>query len=193
MSTPAEIRPARASDAAALTPLYDAFLTGQFALAPWLRRRAGFALGVWVATRLAAPSVVTLVAVRDGRLVGFCDGSTHDARQRPSLDLRGPRRALRSVIASLRWRADGGGYAESRAEGYLRNVYVADGERRTGTGAALIEAMVEALAARGAEVVSLHVLEANAGAQAAFQRAGFVPTARVLERATSGPSDEPGR
>lgn len=59
------------------------------------------------------------------------------------------------------------------SRGVLENVYVREGHRDKGLGTALLERAERALAARGADVVSLEVLAGNEAARALYRRVGY--------------------
>ena len=63
-------------------------------------------------------------------------------------------------------------------EGEILNLAVAPGGRRTGLGRALVEAVLAALADRGAEHVYLEVRESNAPARALYATHGFKEAGR---------------
>lgn len=64
---------------------------------------------------------------------------------------------------------------EVAGTGEILNLAVAPGARRHGLGRRLLEAGVDALAARGAEEIFLEVRESNLGARALYASAGFRP------------------
>jgi ribosomal-protein-alanine N-acetyltransferase len=64
---------------------------------------------------------------------------------------------------------------EVAGTGEILNLAVAPGARRHGLGRQLLEAGVDALAARGAEEIFLEVRESNLGARALYASAGFRP------------------
>jgi L-amino acid N-acyltransferase YncA len=87
----------------------------------------------------------TLVAERDGAVVGFC-ALAAPTRDRPAAD------ATAEVVA----------------------LYVDPDKWRSGAGTALLEAAVDGLRGDGWERVTLWVLERNARGRAFYERCGFV-------------------
>lgn len=60
-------------------------------------------------------------------------------------------------------------------EGYIANVAVPQGARRMGVGSALVQALLEAAAQRGAAFVTLEVRVSNAPAIGLYRKWGFAP------------------
>lgn len=60
-------------------------------------------------------------------------------------------------------------------EGYIANVAVSQRARRAGVGSALVQALLERAAQRGAVLVTLEVRASNAPAIGLYQKWGFVP------------------
>jgi predicted GNAT family acetyltransferase len=102
---------------------------------------------------------VLLVAERAGALVGYAYGRLEERDWNQLLD----------------------------ACGALHDLWVEDGERGRGTGAALVLAMCAALASKGAPRVVLHAAAGNAPAQALFARLGFRPTMVEMTRELGAP------
>jgi ribosomal protein S18 acetylase RimI-like enzyme len=67
---------------------------------------------------------------------------------------------------------------EDPALAYLYAMWVAPEARRTGAGAALLEAVIAWAADRGAQMLTTSVAEGNAAAAALYTRAGFADTGR---------------
>ncbi|HEV8550543.1 MAG TPA: GNAT family N-acetyltransferase [Polyangiaceae bacterium] len=66
--------------------------------------------------------------------------------------------------------------------GAIHDLYVADEERRSGVGAALLTALVEALEALGATRIVLSTMPSNVNAQHLFARHGFRTTFLEMTR-----------
>ena len=103
----------------------------------------GYASFLW--SELDRPSVVVLVAERDGEILGYTYAGVegHDW-----MALRGP-------------------------AGVVHDVVVEPDHRAQGVGAQLLAATVAALEAMGAPRIVLMTADRNAGAQRLFARAGF--------------------
>lgn len=74
-----------------------------------------------------------------------------------------------------------GGYVvalDAADEGEILNLAVAETGRRRGLGRALVQAIVDALAARGVREVYLEVRESNAAARALYAAFGFKDVGR---------------
>jgi ribosomal protein S18 acetylase RimI-like enzyme len=99
----------------------------------------------FLGTQLEEPSVVTLVAERDGEVIGYSYAGVegHDY-----MSLRGP-------------------------SGVLHDVVVDPAHRGHGVGRMLLDATLAALEARGAPRVVLWTAERNESAKRLFARAGF--------------------
>lgn len=67
------------------------------------------------------------------------------------------------------------------------DLFVLPGDRRLGLGAALVEALAEGLARRGAPRVIIQVASRNPEAKAAFARLGFRPTMVEMTRELRAP------
>jgi L-amino acid N-acyltransferase YncA len=83
-----------------------------------------------------------LVAIRDGRVVGYAYASQHRAR------------------AAYRWAVD-------------VTVYISEGERRTGLGYALYEALLPILVRQGFHAAYAGIAQPNPGSVALHERLGF--------------------
>jgi ribosomal protein S18 acetylase RimI-like enzyme len=108
----------------------------------------------FLGTQLEEPSVVVLVAERDGEVLGYTYGGVegHDY-----MSLRGP-------------------------AGVLHDIVVDPAHRGHGIGRMLLDATLAALAARGAPRVVLSTAERNEAAQRLFARAGFRRTMIEMTR-----------
>jgi ribosomal protein S18 acetylase RimI-like enzyme len=101
--------------------------------------------GRFLRSQLHDEETVVLVAEQDGRVVGYVYGALEP---RSWKDLRD-------------------------ACGFIHDVAVEEGSRRSGAASALVEAAIEWLGAHGAPRVVLTTAEQNAGAQRLFERLGF--------------------
>lgn len=158
MTSPATIRPAKASDLAPVGRLgallveeHHAFDPLRFiAPLPDLARR----YGEFLVAQAAKPDMLVLVAERDSAVVGYAyagvEGNDYMA-------LRGPAGALYDLIVDAE-------------------------HRRQRIGSALMEAALAELARRGAPRVVLFTAEMNHGAQAMFAGAGFRRTMIEMTR-----------
>jgi ribosomal protein S18 acetylase RimI-like enzyme len=126
------------------------------------------AYGAFLGTQLAEPDIVILVAERGGEVVGYAYAGVEGTDY---ISLRGP-------------------------AGVLHDILVDPAHRGQGLGRALLDAMLAALAAKGAPRVVLSTAERNESAQRLFARAGFRRTmiemtresgARPLKAAGLGP------
>lgn len=155
------IRPAVRADVAALGRLgallvrtHHDFDPERF-MAATPRTERGYA--AFLATQLDEPSIVLLVAEREGEVVGY----SYAGVEGPDwMSLRGPAGVLHDIVV--------------------------DPERRGhGIGRMLLEATVGALAARGVPRVVLSTAERNESAQRLFTRAGFRRTMVEMTRETT--------
>jgi ribosomal protein S18 acetylase RimI-like enzyme len=112
----------------------------------------------FLGTRLEEPSVVVLVAERDGEVLGYTYAGVegHDW-----MSLRGP-------------------------AGVLHDIVVDPAHRGHGVGRMLLAAALAALEARGAPRVVLSTAERNESAQRLFARAGFRRTMIEMTREVDG-------
>jgi ribosomal protein S18 acetylase RimI-like enzyme len=108
----------------------------------------------FLATQLAEPEVVILVAESQDGVLGYAYAGLEGADY---MALRGP-------------------------AGVLHDLVVDPGHRGQGIGRRLLDAMIEALAARGAPRVVLSTAERNEDAQRLFERAGFRRTMIEMTR-----------
>jgi GNAT superfamily N-acetyltransferase len=97
----------------------------------------------WCERLVAGEEAGTIVAERDGRIVGFASGAA--SRDDDAVPVTG------EVLA----------------------VYLAEDEAGRGTGAALLDAILEVLAARGFTRATLWVLETNERARGFYERHGW--------------------
>ena len=104
--------------------------------------------------QLDEPSIIILVAERDGEVVGYTFAGVEG---NDYISLRGP-------------------------AGVLHDIVVDPAHRGLGIGQVLLEATLEALAARGVPRVVLSTAERNESAQRLFARAGFRRTMIEMTR-----------
>lgn len=116
------------------------------------RTEQGYA--AFLGTQLEAPSVVLLVAERDGEVIGYSFGAEEGYDY---MSLRGP-------------------------AGVLHDIVVDPAHRGNGVGRMLLDAAIAALRARGVPQIVLATAERNAAAQRLFARAGFRRTMREMTR-----------
>ncbi len=110
--------------------------------------------GSFLGTQLDEPTIIILVAERDGQVIGY---SYSGVEGNDYMSLRGP-------------------------AGVLYDIVVDPGHRQQGVGRMLLNASLEALKARGAPRVVLSTAERNAPAQHLFDRAGFRRTMIEMTR-----------
>jgi ribosomal protein S18 acetylase RimI-like enzyme len=114
------------------------------------------------------------------------------------------RRSRRAVVLAALRRGRVVGYAYGRIEprdwntlrdrcGVGIDLGVEPRARRAGIGAALVDALAAALAARGAPRLVIDVAARNPGARAAFARLGFRETMFELTRELAAPGPRPRR
>jgi ribosomal protein S18 acetylase RimI-like enzyme len=110
--------------------------------------------GWFLGTQLKKPSIIILVADRDGKVIGYTysgvEGNDYMA-------LRGP-------------------------AGVVYDIVVDPDHRKQGVGRLLLDATLEALKAQGAPRAVLSTAERNTDAQRLFERAGFRPTMIEMTR-----------
>jgi ribosomal protein S18 acetylase RimI-like enzyme len=80
-------------------------------------------------------------------------------------------------------------YDQDTTRGIIDNLYVRPAARQEGVGTTLLSVAEEHLAEAGAAVVTLSVLTANTGAQRFYERAGYEPHRRELEKALGSDTD----
>jgi ribosomal protein S18 acetylase RimI-like enzyme len=161
----ATIRPAIASDmptvgklGALLVRTHHEFDPKRF-IAATSRTAQGY--GSYLGTQLNEPSVVVLVAERNGDVVGYTYAGVEGTDY---MSLRGP-------------------------AGVLYDIVVDPAHRQHGIGRMLLDATIAALEQRGAQQIVLSTAEPNVSAQRLFARAGFRRTMIEMTRdATDGAS-----
>ncbi|MFL6289809.1 MAG: GNAT family N-acetyltransferase [Thermoanaerobaculia bacterium] len=116
------------------------------------------AYGSFLGSQLDGPSIIILVAERDGEVVGYAYAGVEG---NDYMSLRGP-------------------------AGVLYDIVVDSAHRGQGVGRALLDATLEALEEKGAPRVVLSTAERNESAQRLFARAGFRRTMIEMTR-ESGP------
>ncbi|MGN2251497.1 GNAT family N-acetyltransferase [Frateuria sp. GZRe14] len=144
-----QIRTARPDDARQLADLAEATFRDTFGAANTaqdmdLHCRASYGEAIQAA-EIARPDMLTLLGEEDGRLTGF---------------------------AQLRW-ADAPACVAGAAAGEIQRLYVAREWHGKGVAQALMHACLEAMRARGSEVVWLGVWERNPRAIAFYRKFGF--------------------
>jgi ribosomal protein S18 acetylase RimI-like enzyme len=112
----------------------------------------------FLGSQLEEPSVLVLVAERDGEVLGY---SYSGVEGHDYMSLRGP-------------------------AGVLHDIVVDPAHRGHGVGRTLLDATLAALAARGAPRVVLSTAEQNEPAQRLFARAGFRRTMIEMTRELDG-------
>jgi ribosomal protein S18 acetylase RimI-like enzyme len=158
------IRPAVPADAEALGRLGALLVRTHYDFDP--RRflpatpRTEHSYGSFLETQLDEPSIVLLVAERDGEVVGYTYAGIEGYDY---MSLRGP-------------------------AGVLHDIVVDPAHRGEGVGRLLLDATLAALEAKGAPRVVLSTAERNEPAQRLFARAGFRRTMIEMTR-ESGPSE----
>ena len=115
------------------------------------------AYGSFLGSQLDAPNIVILVAERGGAVVGYTYSGIEG---NDYMALRGP-------------------------AGVLHDIVVDPAHRGKGVGRLLLDATLEALAAKGAPRVVLSTAERNEAAQRLFARAGFRCTMIEMTRESS--------
>jgi ribosomal protein S18 acetylase RimI-like enzyme len=144
-----QIRTARPDDARQLADLAEATFRDTFGAANTAQDmnvhcRASYGEAIQAA-EIARPDMLTLLGEADGRLTGF---------------------------AQLRW-GDAPACVTSAAAGEIQRLYVAREWHGKGVARALMHACLEAMRARGSEVVWLGVWERNPRAIAFYRKFGF--------------------
>jgi ribosomal protein S18 acetylase RimI-like enzyme len=152
------IRPATEHDVEALGRLGALLMRAHYAfdprrfMNPGDRPEEGY--GWFLGTQLHEPDGIVLVAEREGRVVGYVWAS----------------------IEPLSWK-------ELRdAAGFIQDVVVDEGERKTGVATVLVKAAVEWLREHGAPRVMLWSAQPNEQAQRLFERLGFRRTMVEMTR-----------
>jgi ribosomal protein S18 acetylase RimI-like enzyme len=113
--------------------------------------------GWYLGTQLEEPSIVILVAERDGEVIGYTYSGVEGTDY---MSLRGP-------------------------AGVMYDIVVDPDHRQQGIGRLLVDATLEALKSKGAPRVVLSTAERNAAAQRLFDRAGFRRTMIEMTRELS--------
>lgn len=108
----------------------------------------------WLGRELERAEARVLVAERDGRLVGYAYGAFEERDWQLLID----------------------------EHGAVHDLFVAESERRSGVGQALLGALIDELEALGAERIVLYTLVANERAQRLFRSVGFRPTLLEMTR-----------
>lgn len=139
---------------ALLVRLHHEFDPQRF-IAATTRTEQGY--GSFLGSQLEEPSVVVLVAERDGTVLGYTYAGVEGTDY---MSLRGP-------------------------AGVLYDIVVDPAERGHGVGRTLLDATLAELAARGAPRVVLSTAERNEPAQRLFARAGFRRTMIEMTRETT--------
>lgn len=159
---PPTIRPATAADVRAIGRLGALLVRTHHDFDPQrfleATPRTESAYGSFLGSQLEEPSVLVLVAERDGEVLGYAYAGVegHDY-----MSLRGP-------------------------AGVLHDIVVDPAHREHGVGRALLDATLAELAARGAPRVVLSTAEQNEAAQRLFTRAGFRRTMIEMTRELDG-------
>lgn len=152
------IRNARPADAAALGRLGALLVAvhhdfdADRFIAPGPGTERGY--GRYLASQIDSKEAIVLVAEADGAVVGYAYAGLEG---NDWMALRGP-------------------------AGVLYDLVVDPGRRREGIGRRLLDAVLEALAARGAPRVVLSTASKNEAAQRLFEAAGFRPTMLEMTR-----------
>ena len=110
--------------------------------------------GSFLGTQLEEPTIVILVAERDGKVIGYTYSGVEGTDYK---SLRGP-------------------------AGVMYDIVVDPDHRQQGVGRMLVDATLEALKKKGAPRVVLSTAERNAAAQRLFDRAGFRRTMIEMTR-----------
>ena len=96
------------------------------------------------------------------------------------------------TIGFVMYSVESDGYERDAARGTVENVFVRPARRNDGVGAALMDAAEAALAARGADVVSLEAMAANAAAVRFYRRRGYSAHRVVMEKAVESDTNTRG-
>ena len=163
IATPCRIRPAVDDDVSALTAMHQRFLDDQASYLPADRRNPAFDGSAYFRRRLGEEHRATFVAASEGETVGFVDGMLFKKGAGSRGGLR-RRLGLRRMEEPLELPV---------SEGYLNNVFVKPSARRGGVAAALIDALADWCAGRGAEALYTDVSEGNGESVRMFEARGF--------------------
>jgi ribosomal protein S18 acetylase RimI-like enzyme len=90
------------------------------------------------------------------------------------------------VVGFVTFSVETGGYDQDVRRGVVENIYVAEGHRDEGVGAALLRAAERTLSDRGCEAVGLDVMAANEGARRFYERHGYAAHRVEMERRLDG-------
>ncbi|MBL8742549.1 MAG: GNAT family N-acetyltransferase [Myxococcales bacterium] len=118
---------------------------------------AGYAR--WFARELARPEAVVLAAEASGRIIGYGYGTKEGRDWNMLLD----------------------------EHGAIHDVFVEEGARAGGVGAALVRALCDALTALGCPRIVLSTMVDNERAQRVFRSLGFRPTMLEMTREADAP------
>jgi ribosomal protein S18 acetylase RimI-like enzyme len=88
------------------------------------------------------------------------------------------------VVGFVMFGLEHGAYEQRVTRGVVDNLFVSSGWRGEGIGAALLDRAETALAAAGADVVSLETMATNRRAQRFYERHGYHAHRVVLEKST---------
>ena len=88
------------------------------------------------------------------------------------------------VVGFVMFSIESGTYEQTVTRGVVHNLFVVPEARRQGVGSALLAAAEEALAASGADVVSLEAMAANDAARRFYERHGYRTHRVELEKPT---------
>ena len=91
-----------------------------------------------------------------------------------------------SLLGFVMFGLESDGYDRDAARGTVENVFVRPPHRNAGVGTALMDAAEAALAARGAEAVSLEAMAANAAGVRFYRRRGYDAHRVVMEKSLDG-------
>ncbi|ESP88224.1 GNAT family N-acetyltransferase [Candidatus Halobonum tyrrellensis] len=95
-------------------------------------------------------------------------------------------RADGDVVGFVMFAPETGSYEQDVERGVVHNIYVEPAYRGRGVGGRLLAAAEEALAAAGANVVSLEVMADNDDARRFYERAGYEPHRVEVEKPLDG-------
>ncbi|WP_255167283.1 GNAT family N-acetyltransferase [Natrononativus amylolyticus] len=92
------------------------------------------------------------------------------------------------VVGFASFSFEHGALALDATRGVLSNLYVKPPYRDRGIGSALLSAVEDALAERGADVVALEAMATNEAARRFYRRAGYEPYRISMERSLEQPA-----
>lgn len=151
------VEAAGAGDAERVADLWVDLAAGQREYGSHLRADTNRAVARDAATRHAVTGGLRVARAPDGDLVGF-----------------------------VTFAPETGSYEQDVERGTVHNLYVRPAFRDRGVGGRLLAAAEAALAAAGADVVSLEVMADNAGARRFYARAGYEPHRVEVEKPLDG-------